>query len=178
MRRLAAAICFSTCRTSGRRSSIRDGSPAGTSGTRSSATSDAARTSFGVNTSRGERPVNTASADSFCAIRRSVSAMSEITAARSAFACDRSYSPMMPASARSVCSRTVSSRRARVSRNSRNCASAARSPKYARATSAATAVRTVSRAYCEASRSFCAASVAARYLPHKSTSYDAFNPTR
>src|SRR5690348_3356067 len=178
MRRLAATSSFSSWRTSGRRSSTSDGRPAGTVGTLNSFASSDSRSTCGANTSRGERPVSTASADSNWLTARCAVAISAATASRSALACARSYCPITPACARSVCSVTVCSRSASVSFSSCNCASAALSPKYVCATAAATPVRTVSRAYSVASRSFCAARVAVRYLPHRSTSYDACSPSR
>ena len=47
----------------------------------SNAAGDALRATCGVNTSRGDRPVSAASADSYCAIARSATAMSAATAA-------------------------------------------------------------------------------------------------
>jgi hypothetical protein len=56
MRRLAAASWASTCLTSGRRSSMSEGNPAGTSGTSRRWTCVTSRLILASNTSRGERP--------------------------------------------------------------------------------------------------------------------------
>ena len=132
-------------RMSGRRSSKPDGSPDGSCGTAVAASIDAPRAISGVNTARGERPVSVASADSRRPIDWRTRAMSATTAESSASAWRRSYSPMMPPSKRSRCSATVSVRDFFVSSSTAASASAARSLKYALATSAATVMRTVSR---------------------------------
>ncbi len=83
---------------------------------------------------------------------------------------------MMPPSKRSRCNATVSARDFFVSSSTTLSASAARSRKYALATSAATAMRTVSRKYRDATRSLVAARAPLRYLPQTSSSYDISMP--
>ena len=82
-----AASSASARRMSGRRSSTSDGRPRAAAAPRWRASIDAPRATSGANTSRGERPVSTASADSYWPIARCARAMSATTAARSASAC-------------------------------------------------------------------------------------------